>query len=60
MEEIGFDIRAYVKEENSIEVFIQEQKLKMYIVSNVPEFTVFETQTKKEISVCVHLLVAFI
>ena len=38
MEEIGFDIKAYVKEENSIEVFIQEQKLKMYIVSNVSEF----------------------
>jgi hypothetical protein len=50
-EEIGFNIKPFVKEENNIEVFVQEQKLKMYIVPNVPETIHFVTQTKKEISV---------
>jgi len=53
-EEVGFDVSALISEENTITATInnndQEQTIKLYIIPGVSEDTVFETQTRKEIS----------
>lgn len=50
LEETGFNIKDYVSEENCISVSIYSQVITLYIVHPVPEDTVFETRTRKEIS----------
>lgn len=50
-EEVGYDITSRVKEEDFIESVSREHRVKLYIVSGVPEDTIFETHTRKEISV---------
>ncbi len=51
LEETGFNIKDYASEENCISVSIYSQVITLYIVHPVPEDTVFETRTRKEISV---------
>ncbi len=48
-EEVGFDIRPYVKENEYIERTIKSQKIHLFIVHGISEDTSFETQTRKEI-----------
>lgn len=51
-EETGFEIPSdKLNEEDVIEVTIREQKIRLYIVTNVPENTQFAPRTRKEISV---------
>lgn len=51
LEETGFDIKPYASEERSISVSIYSQQITLYIVHPVSEAVVFETRTRKEISV---------
>eukprot|EP01105_Mastigella_eilhardi_P006727 TRINITY_DN18290_c0_g1_i1.p1 TRINITY_DN18290_c0_g1~~TRINITY_DN18290_c0_g1_i1.p1 ORF type:complete len:339 (+),score=86.98 TRINITY_DN18290_c0_g1_i1:33-1019(+) len=48
-EEIGFDITSKAKEEFMLEVTVRQQKVKLYIVPDVPEDTHFCTKTRYEI-----------
>jgi len=52
-EEVGFDTSHLINEEDTITATINnndnEQTIKLYIIAGVPEDTVFETQTRKEI-----------
>jgi len=49
-EETSYDIRPLLKEEDSLELEIREQKIKMYIITGVPEDAKFAPKTRKEIS----------
>jgi len=53
-EEVGFDASQLINEDDTITATINnndnEQTIKLYIIAGVPEDTVFETQTRKEIS----------
>lgn len=49
-EEIGLDVSHLIKEEDFIEIVMQEQKTRLYIVSGLPEDTPMLTLTRKEIS----------
>ncbi|KAM0789866.1 hypothetical protein ACM66B_006712 [Microbotryomycetes sp. NB124-2] len=46
----GYVERAGERDPFYVEVVIREQKLRLYFIPNVPEDTVFETRTRKEIS----------
>lgn len=51
LEETGFDATDYCREEDSLVTVEGTNKIiKLYIACNVPETTIFETQTRKEIS----------
>jgi 8-oxo-dGTP pyrophosphatase MutT (NUDIX family) len=50
-EETSLEVQDQLKEEDSLEVTLKEQKLKMYIVAGIPENTQFVPRTRKEISV---------
>ncbi|ORY01155.1 DCP2-domain-containing protein [Basidiobolus meristosporus CBS 931.73] len=50
LEETGFDITPYLKEDQFLEVVIHEQRIKLFIATGVPESTVFVPMTRKEIS----------
>ncbi|KAH9815133.1 NUDIX hydrolase domain-like protein [Melampsora americana] len=50
LEETGFDITSHMCDDHFIEIMIREQKLRMYLVTGIPDETVFETQTRQEIS----------
>lgn len=49
VEEIGYDPRANCKEEDNIMVLQDGKTVKLFIATNVPEKTIFNTQTRKEI-----------
>ncbi|KAG0091019.1 mRNA-decapping enzyme subunit 2 [Podila epicladia] len=49
-EETGFDISSRVTNEDYVELTKNDQRIRLYIIKGVPEDTVFETQTRKEIS----------
>jgi 8-oxo-dGTP pyrophosphatase MutT (NUDIX family) len=50
LEETGFDCRQYLGSETDfLEVRVQTQTIRLYLATNVPEETLFETQTRKEI-----------
>ncbi|KAG0342599.1 mRNA-decapping enzyme subunit 2 [Podila horticola] len=49
-EETGFDISSRITDEDYVELTKNDQRIRLYIVKGVPEDTVFETQTRKEIS----------
>ncbi|KAG4306051.1 hypothetical protein PORY_000039 [Pneumocystis oryctolagi] len=49
-EETGFDISGLLKPKEYIEITLREQNIRLYIVTNVPRDTNFETHTRKEIS----------
>ncbi|KAK4046033.1 mRNA-decapping enzyme subunit 2 [Microbotryomycetes sp. JL201] len=46
----GYVDREGRRDPHYVEVVIREQKLRLYFIPNVPEDTVFETRTRKEIS----------
>lgn len=48
-EEIGYDCSALIDANEFLEMQWQQQVMRLYVVPGVPEDTVFETQTKKEI-----------
>ncbi|KAI8813709.1 Dcp2, box A domain-containing protein [Cladochytrium replicatum] len=48
-EEIGFDIGDRVKAEQYVERTLKDQKIRLYIITDVPETTKFKPQTRKEI-----------
>lgn len=50
-EECGFDIKPYLKSNDYVDRVMKEQKIRLYVVSGIPMDTVFEPQTRKEISV---------
>lgn len=49
-EETGFNASQYCNENDFIISFQDQKKVQLFIASNVPEDTVFECQTRKEIS----------
>ncbi|KAF9924467.1 mRNA-decapping enzyme subunit 2 [Linnemannia zychae] len=49
-EETGFDVTEKIREEDYVEQTIKDQRIRLYIIKSVPEDTVFEPQTRKEIS----------
>lgn len=50
-EETGFDCESFAKKEHFVDMTMRDQNLKLFIVPGIPEDTVFECQTRKEISV---------
>jgi len=49
-EEIGYDLTGKIQKDDFLESVAKEQRVKLYIVAGISEDTVFETQTRKEIS----------
>ncbi|QNP95817.1 mRNA-decapping enzyme subunit 2 [Yarrowia lipolytica] len=49
-EEIGFDISPYLKPDKYVDIRMKGKDFRLYLVRGVPQDTVFETQTRKEIS----------
>ncbi|KAF8944347.1 mRNA-decapping enzyme subunit 2 [Haplosporangium gracile] len=49
-EETGFDVTEKIRDEDYVEQTIKDQRIRLYIIKSVPENTVFEPQTRKEIS----------
>eukprot|EP01103_Thecamoeba_quadrilineata_P016683 TRINITY_DN5637_c0_g1_i2.p1 TRINITY_DN5637_c0_g1~~TRINITY_DN5637_c0_g1_i2.p1 ORF type:complete len:332 (+),score=43.18 TRINITY_DN5637_c0_g1_i2:58-1053(+) len=49
-EETGFSIKSLIREDDFIELTVREQKIKLYIIPGISEFTIFIPQTRKEIS----------
>ncbi|KAJ8101184.1 Dcp2, box A domain-containing protein [Lipomyces tetrasporus] len=50
IEETGYDVSALLKKEDYIELTMREQQMRLYVVVGVPMDTVFQPQTRKEIS----------
>lgn len=50
-EETGFDVTDKIRDEDYVEQTIKDQRIRLYIIKGVSESTVFEPQTRKEISV---------
>ncbi|KAF8707905.1 DCP2 protein, partial [Rhizoctonia solani] len=50
LEETGFDVTSLLDKRIFIKNTLKEQQLTLYIVPDVPEDTVFQTRTRKEIS----------
>jgi len=50
-EEIGYDITHLLNPDDFIEVTMNDQRMTLFIVCDVPRGARFETQTRKEISV---------
>ncbi|KAF9437096.1 mRNA-decapping enzyme subunit 2 [Entomortierella beljakovae] len=49
-EETGYDVADRIRDEDYVEQTIKDQRIRLYIIKGVPEDTVFEPQTRKEIS----------
>ena len=49
-EETGFDMTPFLRSDDYLEITRGGKNIRLYIVRGVPESTVFETQTRKEIS----------
>ncbi|NXT23483.1 DCP2 hydrolase, partial [Syrrhaptes paradoxus] len=54
-EETGFDIKDYIRKEEYIELRINDQLARLYIIPGVPKNTKFNPKTRREIRVCVYL-----
>ncbi|KAK9485031.1 Dcp2, box A domain-containing protein [Lipomyces starkeyi] len=50
IEETGYDVSALLKKDDYIELTMREQQVRLYVVVGVPMDTVFQPQTRKEIS----------
>lgn len=48
-EETGFDVSIYLRENEYIERKINDQRIRLYIISGIDEDVQFSTQTRKEI-----------
>lgn len=51
LEETGFDLSLWIKEQDYLERVIRGQRVKLFVVTGIPEDTKFLPQTRKEISV---------
>ena len=51
LEETGFDITSLIKEDQYLQVSINEQIIRLYIITNVSRNTKFEPRTRREIKV---------
>ena len=49
LEETGYDISPIVKHDQYLEISINDQTIRLYIVTNVPKSTKFEPRTRREI-----------
>uniref|UniRef100_A0A060SW71 ARAD1A02508p n=1 Tax=Blastobotrys adeninivorans TaxID=409370 RepID=A0A060SW71_BLAAD len=49
-EEIGYDISPFLVPDDYIEVTIKGKNIRLYVVRGIPRSTVFQPQTRKEIS----------
>lgn len=54
-EETGFDIKDYICKEDYIELRINDQLARLYIIPGVPKNTKFNPKTRREIRVCATL-----
>lgn len=52
-EETGFDIKDYICKEEYIELRINDQLARLYIIPGVSKNTKFNPKTRREIRVCV-------
>ena len=52
IEEVGFDIRSRIREDQFLENERNGQIIRLYIIANVPLDTKFLCKTKNEIKVC--------
>lgn len=59
IEETGYDVSALLKKDDYLEISMREQQVRLYIIAGVPMDSVFEPQTRKEISVCIMILLAY-
>jgi 8-oxo-dGTP pyrophosphatase MutT (NUDIX family) len=50
-EETGFDVSTYIRSNEYIERVINDQRMRLYIISGINENIQFTTQTRKEIGV---------
>lgn len=51
LEETGYDLSSQLRPDDFIEMSIKEQRITLYVVGGVPEDYLFQTRTRKEISV---------
>lgn len=51
-EETGFDIKDYICKDDYIELRINDQLARLYIIPGVPKDTKFNPKTRREIRVC--------
>ena len=51
LEETGYDISGNLKAEQYLQIQINDQVIRLYIITNVPKNTKFEPQTRREIKV---------
>lgn len=51
LEETGYDLTDRLRREDNVKLIIREQAVTLFFVTGVPEDTVFQTRTRKEISV---------
>lgn len=51
LEETGYNLAGMVHEGDHVEINMREQNMRLYIATGVPEETVFQPKTRKEISV---------
>lgn len=49
-EETGFDISGLIKVDQFVESTIAQQRMRLYVIAGIKDDTLFEPQTKKEIS----------
>ncbi|KAJ1651835.1 mRNA-decapping enzyme subunit 2 [Dispira simplex] len=50
MEETGFDIGPYLNKRDYLELVVTRQKVRLYLITGIPESTQFLPKTRKEIS----------
>ena len=55
LEETGYNLEDQLDPENVINLSIKEQQISLYVVPGVPEDFPFQTKTRKEISVSLHV-----
>lgn len=51
-EETGFDIKDYICKDDYIELRINDQLARLYIIPGIPKDTKFNPKTRREIRVC--------
>lgn len=51
LEETGYDITNQLKPDQYLQIQINEQTIRLYIITNVPRNTNFEPKTRREIKV---------
>lgn len=60
LEETGFDITNLIKSDQYLQISINEQTIRLYIITNVPRSTKFEPRTRREIKVCLFFFLWFL